>query len=135
MCTLHNTPRDYWLPMCATESRTLANKGKHPIRMTIVLERQILEEIFHFNHLGCDISDGTEVDWDNKLAKCRSMCGTIHRRLKNKLGRITRKMFIKTVAILVFLHSGETWSIGKKRRTENSNCRITFLVCTQGCSL
>ena len=31
----------------------------------------------HFNYLGCNISYGTDIDWDSNLTKVRRMCGTV----------------------------------------------------------
>ena len=44
-----------------------------------------------FNYVGCNISYGTNIDWDSKLTKFRHICETIHRYLKNKTRKDTRK--------------------------------------------
>lgn len=67
-----------------------------------------LEQIRHFNYLGCDISYDGDTDWERKLSAFRSICGTIHRNLKNKTRKDTRMKFYKTVAVPTFLYASET---------------------------
>ena len=56
-----------------TKSKTIGFKGEHPIITIIVLDHHTLEQVCHFNYLGCYISFGNDIDWHNKLGKFRSM--------------------------------------------------------------
>jgi hypothetical protein len=58
--------------------------GKHPIRLKIVLQDQLLEQVLYLNYLGCEISKENDRNIDKQLGRFQMLCGTIHRTLKNK---------------------------------------------------
>lgn len=56
--------------------------GKEPVRAKIIINSKPIEQVLHFNYLGCDISYNYDNDIDRKLNKYQSMCGTIRRTFK-----------------------------------------------------
>ena len=65
----------------------------------------------------------------------RTVCGTIHRCLKNKTWKDTRRKFYKTVAVPTFLYASETWTLGKRDVRRIQAAEMKSLRGTQGCSL
>ena len=66
------------------------NKGNHGFQRKVVSvfedsgQWQPLQQVGHFNFLGCDVNYETTISIISKLHKYRSMCGTILRTLCNK---------------------------------------------------
>ena len=81
----------------------------------MVIVNQILNQKGRFKYLRCDISYKSDTDWEGKLAKFRSICGTIHRCLKGKTRKDTGIEFYKTMAVPEFMHDSETWIPGGNR--------------------
>jgi hypothetical protein len=69
----------------------MAFKGKFPVRSKINIDNCPLEQVRHFNYLGCDVTYDQDEDVNNKLHKFQNICGTIRRNLKkeNKKGYTT----------------------------------------------
>jgi hypothetical protein len=67
----------------------------------------------HFNYLGCDISYEKD-DSDNKLAKFRNVCGTVHKYVELKTRKDTRLKFYKTIAVPILIHGSEAWVLSKR---------------------
>jgi hypothetical protein len=68
---------------------------KCQIRLKTAIKYNIIEQVRHFNYLGCDISYEKDNDVGNKLSKFRNVCGTIHKYLKHKKGKILVLNIIK----------------------------------------
>jgi len=49
-------------------------KVKNPVGSKIILDDQKLDQISHFNYLGCDISYNYYKDIDNKTVKYQMIC-------------------------------------------------------------
>ena len=97
-------------------------KGKFPIRCKVVVEDEVLEQVSHFDFLGCDI--GCEHDDKNKsVKKYQMMCGKMQRTLRNKTRNDTKMKFYKLMAIPVLTgntysntYACETWTITEKEK-------------------
>ena len=133
--TFNTILRNYGLRISAAKSKTMAFLGKRPIRTKIVVDNQTLEQVCDFNYLGYNISYNVDTDWVNKLSKFRSICGTIHRNLRNKTRKETRMKFYKTVAVPTFLYASETWTLGKGEEKKIQAAEMRFLRSVQGFSL
>jgi hypothetical protein len=81
---LNKTADNYNLKISVTKTKTMAFKGKPPIRTKIVINDTILEQVSHFKYLGSDISYENNKGIDEKVAKFRHICGSVHRNLKNE---------------------------------------------------
>ena len=78
--------------------------GEEPCKKKIVIDNNVLEQVLHFNYLGCDISCRKGNDIERKLSKFSYPCGTIRRRLKHKMQRDTRLKFYKVVAVPTLIY-------------------------------
>jgi hypothetical protein len=96
----------------------MAFKGKHFIRIKIVINDTILEKVSHFKYLGSDISYEDYKDTDEKVAKSRHICGSIHRNVKNETRKDTRIKFCKTTVIPTLMYASETWVMRKMIKTK-----------------
>jgi hypothetical protein len=76
---LNKTADNYNLKMSVTKTKTMAFKGKYPIRIKIVINDKILEQVSHFKYLGSDISYENNKDTEEKVAEFTHICGLIHR--------------------------------------------------------
>jgi hypothetical protein len=75
----------------------MAFKGKHLVRSKIEIGGTILEEAKQFNYLGCEVSLDGKPDFDKKLNRFQSICGTIRKRLKKNRTGFQMKLY-KAVA-------------------------------------
>jgi hypothetical protein len=55
-----------------------------------------------------------ENDIDNKLAKFRNVCGTIHKYLEHKTRKDTHLKFYKTVAVPILIYGSEAWVLSER---------------------
>jgi hypothetical protein len=60
----------------------MAFKGKHLVRSKIEIDGSILEQVKQFNYLGCELILDGELDFDNKIKRFQSICGTITKHIK-----------------------------------------------------
>jgi hypothetical protein len=51
----------------------MAFEGKHPRRFKIVIDNNVIEQVSHFNYLGCDVSYKYDADLQIKLNKFQYM--------------------------------------------------------------
>jgi hypothetical protein len=82
-----------------------------------------------------NVSYENNKDIDEKVAKFRHICGSIHRNLKNKTGKDTRIKFYETIAIPTLMYASETWVMRKKDKDKIQSAEIKFLRSTIGCKL
>jgi hypothetical protein len=85
---LKNICKSYNLKISINKTKTMAFKGKYPVRTKIIIEDKTLKQVNHFRYLGYDVTFLEETDTDAKIKKIQNICGTIRRTLKEKLGRI-----------------------------------------------
>ena len=82
--------------MSNTKTKVLFLVGflvKNRVKTEIVIDNSVLEQVSHFNYLGCDISYRKDNDIESKLKKISCTYGTIRRLLKNKTQRKTQLKF------------------------------------------
>jgi hypothetical protein len=75
----------------------MAFKGKHLVHSKIEIDGAILEQVKQFNYLGCELSLYGEPDFEKKINRFQSICGTIRKHLK-KTRTDTQMKFYKVVA-------------------------------------
>ena len=81
---LYQLGNAYNLRISKKKTKVMAHRGKFPVRSKIVVEDQILEQVSHFEYLGCNVSWDVDRDIEKKVNKFQSICGTINRTLQNK---------------------------------------------------
>ena len=91
--------KEYGLQISINKTKIMAFKGKWPVRSKIVLNNCILEQVSKFKYLGCTLTYNKGVDIQEKIGKFQSICGTIHRSLKQRVQRETELKFYKTMAV------------------------------------
>jgi hypothetical protein len=64
---LNQTITEYGLTIFAQKTKSIAFKGRDPVRTKIVIDNKIVEQVYSFNYLGNMISYEKELDVDNKL--------------------------------------------------------------------
>ena len=67
------------------------------LRSLIEIDRSILEQVKHFNDLGCELSLDGESDFDKEINRFQGICGTIRKHLE-KTRTETQMKFYKVVA-------------------------------------
>ena len=75
----------------------MAFKGKHLVHSKIEIDGSILEKVKQFNYFGCELSLDRELDFDKKIKRFQSICGTIRKHLK-KTHTDTQTKFYKVIA-------------------------------------
>lgn len=108
---LYTICRDYGMKISSKKSKTMAFKGKDPVRSKIVVNNEILEQVSHFTYLGCDLTYENETDIQKKLHRFQHICGTLSRTLKKRTRKETQLKFYKVMAIPVLLYGSETWTL------------------------
>ena len=103
----------------------MAFQGKDPERKKIILENKPIEQISHFNYLGCDTSYEYDNCIKNKLHKFQYICGTIRSMLKNTR-KDTRIKIFKAMAISTLLYGSETWILKKRDEAAIQSSEMKF---------
>jgi hypothetical protein len=85
----------------------------------------------HFNYLGCDVSYEKD-NSDNRLAKFRNVCGTVHKYLKHKTRKDTRLKFYKTIAVPILIYSSEASVLSKREESKIQSSEMLFLRSVKG---
>jgi hypothetical protein len=125
---LNQICKQYNFKISKEETKVMAFWGKHPIRLKIVLQDQLLEQVLYLPYLGCEIRKENYRDIDKKLGRFQMLRGPVHRTLKNKTRKEKRLKFYKTMAIPALMYGSETWVPTKKVQTRN------FVRKTKGCT-
>jgi hypothetical protein len=105
----------------------MAFLGAYPVRTKITIHNHQIEQVSHFNYLGCDVSYKADNDIKMKLHKYQYICGTIHRTLTNKTRKDTMLKFYKTMATPVLLYGCESWVPSQKDNSRIQATEMKFL--------
>lgn len=132
---LSNILEDYNLKISIKKSKVMSFQGKYPVRSKICIYNSTLEQVRHFNYLGCDLSYDYENDIDIKLHRFQQMCGTIRRTLSKKTRRETQLKMYKVMAVPVLLYGSESWVLTRKKSSNIQASEMRFLRAVKGCSL
>lgn len=131
---LHQLSKLYNLRISKTKTKTMAFLGSNPIRTKIVIEDQVLEQVSHFQYLGCDITYDEDKDIKNKVNTFQRICGTIRRTLKNKTRKETQIKFYKVMAVPTVLYGSECWVPKKNELRQIESSEMKFLRSVKGCT-
>jgi len=69
---------EYGLTISVQKTKSMAFKGRDPVRTKIVINNKIIEQINMFNYLGNLISYEKELDIDNKLHNFLKITGILN---------------------------------------------------------
>jgi hypothetical protein len=74
---LNNLHKDYNFKISATKSKIMFFNGKHSICSEIILHDAILEQVTHFNYLGCNVTCYYDEDINEKISTFLNIFRTI----------------------------------------------------------
>jgi hypothetical protein len=74
---LYVISKDYNVRISIDITKVLALRGKDPIRIKIVINAQILDQVLNFNYLSYNMGLKREMDINVKLHSFQQICGTI----------------------------------------------------------
>ncbi|KAJ4447044.1 hypothetical protein ANN_09033 [Periplaneta americana] len=106
---------------CMGESRNAYRVSK------IIVNGNILEQVSHFNYLGCDISFNYEKDIEKKVNRFQMICGTIGRTLGRKARKETQMKFYKVMAVPTLIYGSESWTTTKKEESRIQSAEMKFM--------
>jgi hypothetical protein len=127
MHELEKSVKKHNMKISCAKTKTLAFKGKDPVRSKVVIANKIIEQVNTFRYLGVDISYTREVDVGNKLHKFIKVTGAINRTLPaNKVRKETRTRVYNTLAVPTLIYGCEVWALKKtdKRRITAAEMRF-----------
>ena len=78
---LNQLCKEYNFHISLQKTKIMAFKGSVPIRSKIVLDDQVLEQISHFNYLGCDVTYLDNHEITNRVHKFQVICGCVNKTL------------------------------------------------------
>lgn len=124
----------YNLTISIKKTKVMAHRGKFPVRTKIIMDNQPLEQISHFEYLGCNISYEVDHDIENKINKFQRICGTINRTLRNKTRKDTKIKFYKTMAVPILTYGSESWVVKETDKRKLQAAEMRFLRKVKGCT-
>jgi len=73
---------EYGLTVSVQKTKSMAFKGRDPVRTKIVIDNKIIEQVNVFNYLGNMISYEKQLDIDNKLHNYLKITGILNNMFK-----------------------------------------------------
>jgi hypothetical protein len=110
--------KDYNMRISVDKTKLLALRGKDPIRIKIVINERILDQVLNFNCLGYNMGLNREKDINVKLQRFQQICGTIKRTLAIKVRKEMLLRFYKIMAIPILLYDSECWTLAKRQKVD-----------------
>lgn len=125
---------DYNLKISKDKTKIMAFEGKETVRSKIIIDNKTLEQVSHFNYLGCDTTYERDKDVESKVHKFQAICGTINRTLKHKTRKDTRIKFYKTMAVPILTYGSESWIMNARNKSNIQAAEMRFLRSVKGCT-
>ena len=136
MYNLTKTSEKYDMRISSEKTKTMAFKGKEPVRSKIVINGKIIEQVNNFKYLGNTISYQGEVDVGGKIAKFLRVTGLINRTLRSsKVRKETRLKVYNTLAIPMMTYGSEVWALKKSDKRRITAAEMKFMRRTAGVTL
>jgi hypothetical protein len=82
---LNNICKSYNLKISINKIKTMAFKGKYPVRTKILIEDKTLEQVNNFKYLGYDVTFLEKTDTDDKIKNSKIYVALLGEHLKGKL--------------------------------------------------
>lgn len=134
--SLEKVMAKYDMTISSKKTKTIAFKGKDPIRSKIVINGKIVEQVNTFRYLGMDISYKGEVDIENKLYKFIKLTGLLNRTMPvNKVRKETRVKVYNTLAVPTLTYGCENWAMKKSDKRRITSAEMRFMRRTAGITL
>ena len=131
---LNKICKEYNMIISENKTKIMAFQGRNPVRSKIIIEDSILEQVSHFQYLGCDITYKHDQDVDKKIQKFQAVCGTIKRTFKNKVRQETQLRYYSVMALPVICYGSETWTVKEKDKSRIQAAEMRFLRSVKGCT-
>jgi hypothetical protein len=119
--------KNYNMRISIDKTKVLALRGKGPIRIKIVINERILDQVLNCNYLGYNMGLNREKDINVKLQIFQQICGTIKRTLARKVRKETLFRFYKIMAIPTLLYGSEYWTLTKRQKSRLEAAEMRFL--------
>ena len=121
-----------WVNHIGTKKKSMAFKGRDPVRTKIVIDNKMIEQVNMFNYLGNMISYENELDIDNKLHNYLKITGILNNVFKpQKLLRKRLKLY-NTLALPVLLYGSESWTIKARDARRITAAEMKYMRITAG---
>jgi hypothetical protein len=109
------------------KTKVLALRGKYPIRIKIVINERILDQVLNFSYLSYNMGLNREMDINVKLQRFQQICGTIKRTFTRKVRKETVLRSNKIMAISTLLYGSECWTLTKRQKSRLEAAEMHFL--------
>jgi hypothetical protein len=118
----------YGLTISTNKTKTMAFRGRDPIRSKIVINNKIIEQVNTFSYLGYLPSYETEKDITLKLSKFLQITGIINQVLKpSKVQKQTTLKIYNTLGLPTLLYGSETWTLLEQDKSRITAAEMKFM--------
>jgi len=126
----------YGLTISVQKTKSMAFKGRDPVRTKIVIDNKIIEQVNMFNYLGNMISYEKELGIDNKLHNYLKITGILKNVFKPQTTlKKTRLKLYNTLALPVLLYGSESWTIKARDARRITAAEMKYMRRTAGYTL
>ena len=133
MHKLNQIKTEYGLTISVQKTKSMAFKGRDPVRTKIVTNYKITEQVNLFNYLGNMISYEGELDIDNKLNNFLKITGILNNVFRPQKTLTKRRIKLyNTVVLLVLLYGSETWTFKAKDTRRITAAEMKYMGRTAG---
>jgi len=130
---LNQIKTEYGLTISVQKTKSMAFKGRDPVRTKIVTNYKITEQVNLFNYLGNMISYEGELDIDNKLNNFLKITGILNNVFRPQKTLTKRRIKLyNTVVLLVLLYGSETWTFKAKDTRRITAAEMKYMGRTAG---
>jgi hypothetical protein len=124
---------EYGLTISVQKTKSMAFRGRDPVRTKIVIDNKIIEQVNSFNYIGNMISYEKELDIDNKLHNYLKITGILNNVFRpQKTLKKTRIKLYNTLALPVLLYGSETWTIKARDARRITAAEMKYMRRTAG---
>ena len=123
---LYSISKEYNLEIATSKTKVFGFVGTDHLRTKIIINKEILDQVSQFTHLGCSISYQFSNNVELKLTKFLQLIGTIKRNMFRKVRRETILKLYNTLVLPTFLYGSENWTLtaSQRRRIEAAEMKL-----------
>jgi hypothetical protein len=127
MHRLNVISKDYNMRISVDKTKVLALRAKDRIRIKIVINERIFEQVLNFNYLCYSMGLNREIDINVKLQRFKHIWGTVKMTLAGKVREETLLRFYKIMAIPTLSYGSECWALARRQKSKLEAEKMRFL--------
>ena len=116
-----------------TKTKAMAMNGKRILRVKIVINNRLIEQVTEFIYLGSHLSQfNSQKDIDRNLIKYNRLNGTLKRNFGKQMRKEIQLRFHNIVSKPALLYGSECWTLRHRDKSRINSSQMRFLRSSSG---